>query len=83
MRRIHRILLPMDDGVVDAVRHVRARVRSAKDPGGIGLVFGEQQWDCARAEEVVVVQGLLEERVGVVRVDHPVPRTLDSLEDWL
>src|SRR5215475_8288492 len=83
MRRIHRIPLPVHDGVVDAVLYVWARIRGTEEPGGVALILGEQQWDRALAEEVVVVQGLLEKRVGVVRVDHPIPCALAGLEDWL
>src|SRR5262245_39356142 len=73
----------MDDDIVDAILHVGALIRGAKEPGLVGFVLSEQQRDPTLAIEGIVFERFLEQGVGMVRVDHPVSHTLDRLQDRL
>ena len=54
--RIHRVLLAVDDVVVDAVLDVGTAVGHAEDPLRVGFVLGEQQRHVALAIEVALAQ---------------------------
>ena len=54
--RVHRVLLAVDDVVVDAVLDVGTAVGNAEDALRVGFVLGEQQRRVAVAVEVALAQ---------------------------
>jgi hypothetical protein len=69
----------VDDGIVHAIFYVGALVPRAAESDIVGVVLGEQQWDLALAIEVIIVQ----QQVGMVRVDYAVPQALVSVQERL
>jgi hypothetical protein len=70
----------MDEVVVDTILDIGAPGGRAVDPGVIGFILGEQQGDRALAVEVIVLQGLQEQRVRMVRVDDAAFRSFDRVK---
>ncbi len=82
-RRVHRGGVALDQKVVERVLDVGRRVLRSEQPCVVGLVLGEQQRRVGIDVQVVVVQRLLEQRIGVVGMHHGQPRTIELLQHRL